>query len=164
MDEHRRKQRARRARRAKVTPHDAHKRLKQEIVAAFGRLAPREFRVWIQETGVGRALTGGQIIRFGREGAADVTGVAYVAPGIGLRLEVEAKTGSGTPSANQRAFRAMMDRFGGIYVLCHAQTIDDAIASAEATVEAVQGLVRGLRVKYNLDNDPRAPEYGAEDQ
>jgi len=49
-------------------------------------------------------------------------------------------------------------------VLCHAQTIDDAIASAEATVEAVQGLVRGLRVKYNLDNDPRAPEYGAEDQ
>jgi hypothetical protein len=145
----------------KRTPHDAHRELKQQIMLAFGRIAPLEFRVWLQETGVGRALTGGQIISFGRKGAADVSGIAYLAPGIGIRLEVEAKTGRGTQSKEQRDFEAMATRFGAIYIVCSAPTeADEKPAAADAVAEA-RRRVRALRVKYGLDTQPTVAEYPA---
>lgn len=82
------------------------------------------------------------------EGAADLSGL--VAP-WGFRLEVEVKVDA-PHQDNQKAFQAMITRFGGIYVLCrydHALSLVDNVAAGVALVDSaisarVSALLAGL--------------------
>ena len=61
-----------------------------------------------------------RVIRFGVEGAADLSGILAG----GRRLEVEVKSERGRQSDEQHAYQAMIERFGGVYIL--ARSADEA--------------------------------------
>lgn len=71
-------------------------------------------RLWRSNTGVARM--GKRKVRFGVPGQADLTGVL---PG-GIRLEIEVKSAVGRQSPEQLAYQAMIERFGGVYVLARS--------------------------------------------
>lgn len=69
------------------------------------------------------------MVKFGTPGAADLSGILI----DGTRIEIEVKTATGRQSKQQQAFQAMIERFGGIYIL--ARSADDAEAQINAIVE-----------------------------
>ncbi len=91
------------------------KALQNEILRAFGTLPG--LRLWRANVGVARI--GDRLIRFGIPGQADLTGILP----DGRRLEIEVKSDRGRQTPRQRAFQAMIERFGGIYIL--ARSIHD---------------------------------------
>ncbi len=91
------------------------KSIQNAILREFGTRT--DMRVWRQNTGVARM--GARVVRFGIPGQADLTGVL---PG-GMRLEIECKTADGRLSIEQQNFRAMVTRFGGVYVV--ARSVSD---------------------------------------
>jgi hypothetical protein len=58
-------------------------------------------------------------VRFGVPGQADISGILVG----GRRLEIEVKGPTGRMSDQQRKFRAMIECFGGLYIL--ARSVDD---------------------------------------
>lgn len=83
--------------------------------AAIGRT---EFRLWRQNSGLFLSLDGKRKIRAGVNGCGDLSGILN----DGRRLEVEIKTfrpGS-EQFAQQRAFEAMIARFGGVYIVARS--------------------------------------------
>ena len=76
-----------------------------------------DLRLWRQNTGAARI--GRRFIRFGVPGQADLTGIL---PG-GRRVEIETKSPDGRQTPDQRAFQALIERFGGLYVL--ARSVED---------------------------------------
>jgi hypothetical protein len=68
------------------------------------------------------------MVKFGTPGAADLSGLLR----DGRRLEVEVKTSKGRQSEQQRKFQAMIERFGGVYIL--ARNADDAEAQVNAHI------------------------------
>lgn len=87
----------------------AHSALITAILERFG--ADPRCRLWKSPTGV--ASQGERTIRFGLPGSADITGILRG----GRRVEIEAKTGAGRQSEQQKRFQAMVEQFGGCYVL-----------------------------------------------
>ena len=85
-----------------------------------------DLRAWRQSTGVARALANEQVISYGLPGCADISGIYK----DGRRLEIEVKTfrvGSKL-SPQQRAFRAMIESYGGIYIVARsADELRDAL-------------------------------------
>ena len=79
-------------------------------------------RLWRQNTGAARG-PGGVYIRFGVPGQADISGI--LAP-HGQRIEIEAKTKTGRQRPEQKKWQAMIERFGGLYIL--ARSVDDVRA------------------------------------
>jgi len=75
---------------------------------------------WRQNTGVSR-----RHIRFGRNGAADITGILRG----GRRLEIETKTATGKQSDAQVEFQAEIERMGGLYIL--ARSVEDVATALE---------------------------------
>jgi len=79
---------------------------------------------WRQNTGV--ADFDGRKVKFGLKGQADITGMML----DGRRLEVETKRRTGgVQSPDQKAFQAMIEGGGGVYLL--ASSIDDLLAGLE---------------------------------
>tara|TARA_R110002020_G_scaffold182855_1_gene378684 strand:+ start:326 stop:628 length:303 start_codon:yes stop_codon:yes gene_type:complete len=70
-------------------------------------------RVWPNNTGVGRDMSGERIIRFGLKGSSDIIGVYK-----GLFLGIEVKTGNAVQNKDQINFQKMIESCGGIYILC----------------------------------------------
>ena len=70
-------------------------------------------RVWPNNTGVGRDMSGERIIRFGLKGSSDIIGIYK-----GLFLGIEVKTGNAVQSKDQKNFHSMIKNMGGIYILC----------------------------------------------
>jgi hypothetical protein len=112
-----------------------HSALVAAILAACG--ARPDCRLWANNTGVARGLTGDGIVRFGLKGSADIVGIGRTdlefAPHlvdlisdqyIGVFLGIEVKTGSAIQSRQQRAFQAMIEKFGGYYLV--ARSVQDA--------------------------------------
>lgn len=96
-----------------------HQKLVDDVLFAVGSLL--HCRVWPQVVGNFRTFDGRRAVTIGPVGAADITGIALLRKGstpypIGLRIEIECKTGGGTLSKNQKKFRDMVVRFGGIYI------------------------------------------------
>lgn len=89
----------------------AHQAVVADVLAACG--ARSDCRLWANNTGVGRALTHGAIIRFGLKGSSDILGLTS----DGRMLCLEIKTGAAVRSKFQRAFGAMIARFGGRYAV-----------------------------------------------
>jgi len=82
------------------------------ILATFG--ADPRLRIWRANTGVAFDAKG-RAIRFGVPGAADISGILRG----GRRLEIECKSDAGRQSPAQRAWQAMIESHGGLYILAH---------------------------------------------
>jgi len=66
----------------------------------------------------------GRVIRFGIPGQADISGI--LAPS-GQRIEIECKSKTGRLTQEQVAWRDMILRHGGLYIL--ARSLDDVAAA-----------------------------------
>lgn len=91
------------------------KQLQNLILLTFA--TRRDMRLWRANTGVARI--GDRVVRFGVPGQADLTGIL---PG-GVRLEIECKSAIGKQREEQKFYQAMIERFGGVYVI--ARSVDD---------------------------------------
>lgn len=102
-----------------------HSLVVSQILARCG--ARPDCRLWSNATGLGRGLTTDNVIKFGLKGSSDILGI-YLG---GILLAVEVKTGTGRQSLEQRAFEAMVTRFGGRY---------KGVGSAEEVTEWLDGM------------------------
>ncbi len=92
------------------------RKIQTEILKTFGNLP--WLRIWRNNTGVAQA--GPRMIRFGLPGQADISGLMLPS---GRRVEIEIKTATGRQSDDQKRFQAMIERFGGLYIL--ARSVND---------------------------------------
>jgi len=104
--------------------------IQQAILREFGRR--RDLRLW--RANVGAARFGRRVVQFGVPGQADLTGLVpvqalctcprceavFYGPAQGVRLEIEVKAPRGRQSQVQRQFQAMIERFGGLYILARS--------------------------------------------
>lgn len=86
--------------------------IQNEILRTFGTRP--DMRLWRSNCGVARM--GDRTVRFGVPGQADLHGI--LPGGLFLAIEVKSETGQQTPE--QRAYQAMIDKFGGVYVLARS--------------------------------------------
>ncbi len=98
---------------------EAHQQLVDDVLFAVGSLPYA--RCWPQINGLFRPLYREGKVKVGVNGMADVGGIFQVilkdtlhSPGV--RLEIECKTGGGKLSKDQKNYRDMIVRFGGIYI------------------------------------------------
>jgi hypothetical protein len=98
------------------------KHIQNEILRTFG--TRRDMRLWRANTGVARI--GRRVVRFGVPGQADLTGILP----NGQRLEIEVKSSDGRQTEEQRNYQAMIERFGGVYVL--ARSVEDVAIALSA--------------------------------
>lgn len=89
----------------------AHQSLVDDILYAVGSLPT--VRVWKTVCGVFRDFSSNRTIKVGLPGAADITGILS----NGKRLEIEVKTGSAKQNDKQKLYQAMIEKFGGVYIL-----------------------------------------------
>lgn len=90
-----------------------HARVVSEVLAKCGSRG--DCRLWPNNTGIGRGLTGNGIVHFGLKGSSDIIGIGRG----GLLLCIEVKTGLAQQSPAQKAFQGMIVRFGGLYQVVH---------------------------------------------
>ena len=98
-----------------------HEKLVSRILTTIGSL--RGIRVWENKTGA--AYRNGRQIRYGLIGSADILGIAKG----GTFVAIECKTGQAQLSPEQRAFKKMIENYGGIYIV--ARSIKDVIDKLE---------------------------------
>lgn len=102
----------------------------KEILHAMGRR--NDCRAWRMNTGAIKHE--GRFLTFGLKGSADITGILTVG-GVGIRIEVEAKTDRRGQTPAQKNFERMIDCCGGIYILCRsAEDIDEQIDKAKSKI------------------------------
>lgn len=103
------------------------------ILRAYGTRP--EMRLW--RANAGGAKFGQRMVKFGVEGQADLTGILPVqiiiacpscgcdvaSDPMGVRLEIECKSPTGTQREVQKQYEAMIKKFHGIYIL--ARSVDD---------------------------------------
>lgn len=92
-----------------------------DILVEFG--SRPDLRMWRANVGVARTRTG-QFVKFGVPGQADISGILWP---HGRRLEIETKSATGRQREAQRAWQAMIERMGGLYIL--ARSLDDVRAA-----------------------------------
>lgn len=90
--------------------------LLSDILIRFGS-DPR-LRIWRANVLVAQDKSG-RVVRSGVKGQADISGILMG----GRRIEIEVKTATGQQRPEQKKWQAMIERFGGLYVL--ARTPDD---------------------------------------
>ena len=84
-------------------------------------------RVWKNATGVARDMNDDdRMISYGLKGSADITGIVRCKSGLGVRLEVECKTGTGKLHAEQKNFKNMIEIMGGVHI--EARDVDSVVA------------------------------------
>ena len=76
-----------------------------------------DLRIWRQNTGAATDQNG-RLVRFGRPGAADLTGILS----DGRRLEIEVKSAHGRQSVAQASFQRIIENYGGVYILARSVT------------------------------------------
>lgn len=96
-----------------------------EVLLAVG--SRPDCRVWRANTGAARTREG-RLIRFGMKGQADILGLCAG----GRLLAIEVKTATGRLRPEQEAFRDLVVRFGGLWIL--ARSAEDAVAQLEAAL------------------------------
>lgn len=103
---------------------NAHSDLVHELLKA---LSLPGVRVWKNATGKARSMHDDDvIIAYGLDGSADITGILKCKSNLGIRLEVEVKTGSGRLRENQINFRNMIQRMGGLHI--EARDVESVVA------------------------------------
>ena len=101
-----------------MTEHE----IQNQIMRTFATRA--DMRLWRANTGA--AKIGNALVRFGIPGQADLSGLLA----NGRRFEIEVKNETGRQSPDQKNFQAMIEKFGGLYVL--ARSVDDVWAALRA--------------------------------
>lgn len=101
-----------------------HEQLVKDILLVIG--SRHDVRIWPRHVGLGRNMHTGNVIKYGIDGESDIDGI--VSPG-GRRLHIEVKTGRAVQNKAQRRFQAMIEKFGGIYIL--ARSVQDVIDRLE---------------------------------
>lgn len=101
--------------------------IQQAILLALG--ARTDLRVWRNNVGVAVGANG-RPIRFGVPGSADICGL--LAPS-GRFLGIEVKAPGGRLRPDQEAWGAMVQRFGGLYVV--ARSVEDAVRAVDAALK-----------------------------
>ena len=92
--------------------------------AILAALAGRtDLRAWRNNAGQAKNLQTGGYVKFGVVGQADISGILTG----GRRLEIEVKGPTGRQSEQQRRFQAMVERYGGLYIL--ARSVEDVLAA-----------------------------------
>jgi hypothetical protein len=81
-------------------------------------------RVRLYRRNVGRVQVKGRWVQFGIPGQADIGGI--LAPN-GRVLEIECKTLIGRQSPEQKHWQAMIQSFGGLYILARSVADVDAV-------------------------------------
>jgi hypothetical protein len=92
-----------------------------------------DMRLWRQQSGVavpvqtlkkyvGKVLTDDMLrrmprIKYGIPGCADLSGLLH----DGRRIEIEVKSATGRQQPQQRRFQAMIETFGGVYILARSE-------------------------------------------
>lgn len=110
-----------------------------EAYAGHPRIA-----LWRANTGVARVH--GSHVRFGKVGAADITGLRDALHARGQRIEIECKTEKGKQRPEQVEFQRMIEHFGGIYIL--ARLVEDVKAVLDATLRQDE-----LQIPLPLDGE-----------
>lgn len=103
-----------------------------------------EARVWRNNVGAGiRAGDDGQqhFMRFGLKGSADISGILL----YGQRLEIECKSKTGSYTKDQKAFRAMIERYGGCFIDATdgKLTVDEIVQIVKDRVEFLKKVFDG---------------------
>lgn len=98
----------------------AHEELIDQILLAVGS-SPR-IRLWKRPVGFDESRR----IKYGIKGEADLQGI--IAP-HGRALAIECKTGSAVLNSDQKKWRAMFERFGGMYI--EARSVDQVLTDLE---------------------------------
>lgn len=113
--------------RGKLNNTREHQKLVDDLLFAVGSLPYA--RVWPQINGLFRKLYSEEKVKIGVNGMADIGGLLMLeekmydwrkGEPIGLRLEIECKTGGGKLSKEQIRYRDMITRFGGIYIVARS--------------------------------------------
>lgn len=88
--------------------------IQREILVAFG--ARSDLRIWRANTG--KAFNpSGRLVTFGVPGQPDIMGLRLP---HGQLIGIEVKSATGKQRADQASFQAMMERFGGLYILARS--------------------------------------------
>lgn len=96
--------------RARADHSAEHTKLVHDILKDLG--AGPNGRVWQSKTGAGYPPDqSNRLVFFGLKGSSDIFGIMKPR---GRFLALEAKTGKGAPTTDQRAFLAMVNAMGGI--------------------------------------------------
>lgn len=105
----------------------------KSILIAWG--ATPHGRIWRVNTGMGwfangkparKTDPGAYPVRFGEKGQGDISGIFKG----GVRVEIECKSSTGRQSEDQRNFQAMIERYGGVYVVARSiEDVDRALAA-----------------------------------
>lgn len=101
----------------------AHQELLDQVLLALGKRP--DVRLWKNATGVARSLDSERVVSFGLKGSSDLIGILKT----GKFLAVEIKTGKAVQTEQQKNFQAMIERFGGLYIL--ARSVQDALDQLE---------------------------------
>lgn len=91
-----------------------------EIWMTLGRRT--DVRLWRQQVATATPIYSTRVVKFGVRGMADLSGI--LSPS-GKRLELEVKNEIGQQSEHQRAWQAMIESMGGVYIL--ARSAEDAL-------------------------------------
>lgn len=94
-----------------------HQKLVDDLLLAFGSML--DVRVWPRPVGFDEHRK----IKYGRPGETDIDGI--IAP-YGRRLGIEVKTGNARLSKKQIIWKAMILKFGGLYI--EARSVEQALA------------------------------------
>ena len=98
-----------------------------QVLLALG--SRQDVTIWRNNTGrLPDPRIGGRWISFGLKGSADVLGIIQG----GRFLAIETKTPAGRLRPEQIAFRAMVERRGGLYVV--ARSVNDAVSAVDRAV------------------------------
>lgn len=88
-----------------------------DILYAVGSLG--NVRLWPRVVGVGRAINSDRVMSFGIKGESDLDGI--IAP-QDRKLSIEVKSGNAKLSADQKRYKAMIEKFGGIHIVGRSVT------------------------------------------
>lgn len=96
---------------------EAHQKLVQEILLKIG--SHPQIRLWPRVVGKFRYLYQPGIVKINIVGEPDLDGI--ISP-HGRRLGIECKSGGGILSKDQILYKAMIEKFGGIYIVARDST------------------------------------------
>jgi hypothetical protein len=102
-----------------------HQELCDKILFAVGSLP--NVRLWPRVVGVGRALNNyNHVVSYGIPGESDLDGI--IGPN-GRKLSIEIKTGKSQLRSEQKKWKAMIEKFGGVHIV--ARSVEQCLADLE---------------------------------
>jgi len=113
----------------KANHSSAHSELLDDVLYAVGRLP--DVRVWKRNVGLATPVHSSHPIYFGVEGESDLDGIIFP---LGRRLAIEIKTGAGKLTGDQKKWRDMIIKFGGVFI--EARSVEQCLKELEIHREA----------------------------